>query len=94
MSDPVSAMKLRYKNKIAHAMIDFLYDVMACTHDKRIAEMLKTTAIKDVRWLDVPGLEDLREIFRLLNLHRAVMETHHSDVPPGPVIQDSDPRQQ
>jgi hypothetical protein len=80
--DPVDVMKAKYKNKASHSIIDFLYDLLSCTHDKVIGEVVTTTAIKDAQWLEASGLESLREVCRLLNLHTTVISTS-VEGPPG-----------
>ncbi len=83
-ADPVDRMKkTMYRNKTSHALIDFLYDLLSCSHDKEIAQVLKTTAVKDIQWLDVEALHPLRDLQRLFNVHKTVIDTTSSGPPPA-----------
>ena len=62
VGDPLEALKAASPNKTAHSIADFAYEVMSMQYDKVIAEELKTKAIKDIKWLDVKGLHQLREL--------------------------------
>ena len=82
--DPVDEMKEKYKNKSAHVVIDFLYDLLSCVYDKDIGKALKdeSAKVKDIKWLDVEALTPLREIFRLMGVHNTVI-TAVAGGPPG-----------
>ena len=80
--DPVEALKRQYNNKACHAVINFMYDLLACQHDQGITEAMQTKGgLKDVQWMEVECLESLREIHRLVNLHKSVVETGSSGPP-------------
>ena len=57
---------------------------MSGAFDKVFQEELKTTAIKDIKWLEVKGLGPLREISRMINSHLTVVAVAADpDAPPG-----------
>ena len=79
---PVDMLKKKLKNKIAHAIIDWCYDLMTLTFDAPITKTLsEKTVFKDIVWTEVEGLNGLREISRMLNLHKTVIDTRSNGPP-------------
>ena len=78
-------MKKKHKNKASHAVLDFCFDLLAMHFDSIMGDAIKAAggAMKDVLWAELKGLEDLREIFRLLQLHKTAMELQQSQPPPA-----------
>ena len=80
--DPLEAFERQCNNKACHAVINFMYYLLACQYDQGITEVMQTKGvIKGVQWMEVDCLESLREIHRLLNLHKTVVETGLSGPP-------------
>jgi hypothetical protein len=52
--DPVEALKNQYNNKACHAVINFMYDLLAYKHDQGITEATQNKGgFKDVQWMEV-----------------------------------------
>jgi hypothetical protein len=82
--DPVAALKHLYKNKASHLVVDFMCDVMMTNHDAIISQAVNAYPLKDIKWLELSGFEPLREIYRLLTMHRIVIEVGTTGCPPTP----------
>ena len=79
---PWRLLKKQYNNKACHADLNFMYDMLACQHDQGITEAMQNKGgLKDVQWMEVDCLKSVREIHRLLNLHKTVVETGSSGPP-------------
>jgi hypothetical protein len=78
----VEALKKQRNNKAHHAVINFMYDLLACQRDQGITEAMQNKGgLKDAQWMEVDCLESLGEVHRLLNLHKTVVETGSSGPP-------------
>ena len=80
--DVVEMVKRGFKNLVCHAAIDFLYDLLAGAHDKGIKDAVRAASLKDAKWMEGSGLAPLRELFRLLTAHRAMVQIDGG--PPAP----------
>lgn len=83
-TDRFEQVKGKFKNMATHAVLDFCYDLMAGAHDKAIKEAVRATPLKDVKWTDCSGLAGLRDIFRTLTAHRAIVHIGGAGAPPDP----------
>ena len=83
--DAVDILKKKHQNKASHAVIDFCFDLLGMRFDSIMGECMKAASgvMKDVNWAELKGLEALREIFRLLQLHKTAMELQQSQPPPA-----------
>ena len=52
-----------------------------CLHNDSLKAALKGTALKDLRCLEVNGMDGLREIFRMLTAHKTVVQVAASGPP-------------
>ena len=79
----MSIVKNKYTNKATHEVIDFLYTMMSGHFDIAISQAIKLNKgeIKGILWAEVDGLTAMRDIYRLLNMHKAVVCTGTS-IPP------------
>lgn len=80
--DAVEKVKRRFHNSASHAAINFLYDVMAGVHDTAIKEAVRAASLKDAKWMDSSTLTPLRDLYRTLTAHRAMVQL--SGGPPAP----------
>ena len=79
--DVVEKFKKEYQNKVSQLLINFLYDLLSFHYDKHLAEGMKDTAVKDICWQDLNGLQALREIHRTLQLHKTAQELQQTGPP-------------
>ena len=81
--DELSIVKDKYTNKATHEVIDFLYHIMSCNSDEPILQVIKANKgdLKNIAWSEADGFSAMREIYRLLNMHKAVVNTGTSNPP-------------
>ena len=72
--DAIDNVKKRFKNLASHAVIDFLYDLLSGVHDKGVKDAVRASTLKDAKWLECSGLGQLRDVFRMLTAHRAMVQ--------------------
>ena len=84
IEDAFAKAKAQHPHKVCQQLIDFLYDVMSGLYDEPIKSALKAASgdIKECNWMDTGGFETLRDIFRLLNQHRNVVEATVAEAMP------------
>lgn len=82
--DAIDALKMEYKDKSSHVLIDCLFDLLATTHDKSIGDALKSTLMKDIDWSEDHELELVREILRLCSMHKTAMDLQRKGPPAAP----------
>ncbi len=80
--DAVDKVKRRFHNSVTHSAINFLYDVLAGVHDDAIKEAVRGASLRDAKWMESGALAGLRDIFRSLTAHRAMVQL--SGGPPAP----------
>jgi len=80
--DAVEVVKRRFHNMASHATINFLYDVMAGTHDGAIKEAVRGSSLNGARWMESEKLAPLRDLFRSLTAHRAMVQLSGAGPPP------------
>ena len=79
----LAVLKKRFGSMTHSRIMDFCYDLLAGVHDGPIKACMKATSsdkdtsirIDGCKWMDVPELPMLREIYRLLNQHRQVVNS-------------------
>jgi hypothetical protein len=77
--DAIDIVKKRFKIATTHSVIEFLYDLLSGVHDKGIKDAVRGSSVgqqslKDVKWMDCSALPALRDVFRSLTAHRAMVQ--------------------
>ena len=80
--DALDVVKRRFHNTASHATLNFLYDVMGGTHDGAIKEAVRGSSLPGAKWMESEKLAPLRDLFRSLTAHRAMVQLSGGGPPP------------
>lgn len=84
--DLLESAKASCTHKVSSQALDFGYDLMSGALDNKICSVLKENSnlmVYQVTWLSVKGMDELRDLARAMDLHKAVVQVEQSGAPPA-----------
>ena len=84
--DLLESAKKSCTHKVSAQALDFGYDLMSGALDSKISSVLKehvNLTVHQVSWLSVKGMDELRDLTRAMDLHKAVVQVEESGAPPA-----------
>lgn len=84
--DLLEAAKGLCTHKVSSQALDFGYDLMSGALDQNITSVLKEHSnlmVNQVPWLSSKGMDDLRDLARAMDMHKAVVQVDLSGAPPA-----------